>query len=125
MSIRRLAENELAFRQPNEKTIQGMERLQELAKEDDQLSVLPISDMELQFYCECSDENCRQRIKLGIEDYRVIHEHRSRFLVVPGHDIPEVEKVIESKPDYAIVEKYVLLDEPNPKLSKTDVDNVH
>ncbi len=123
MSVRRLVENELAFRQPNEKVVKGIEKLDALAKADGQKSPMPSAGITLQFYCECSDENCRRRIGLNTKKYRAIHSNRNQFILLPGHDVPEVERTVRTEEGYVVVEKYLVPDDANPRLSKTDVDN--
>jgi hypothetical protein len=93
-STRRLKENEVIFREVNESIAKFIE------KETDKSGQL------IDFYCECSNSNCRQRVGLTAKQYGRLHSNRRRFIVVPGHEMPEVEKVIESESNYRIVEKF-------------------
>jgi hypothetical protein len=58
------------------------------------------------FYCECSNTECRQRIRLTPQVYATSHKNKRQFIIKEGHDIPEVEKIIEQNKDYHIIEKY-------------------
>lgn len=59
----------------------------------------------LEIICECSDETCTEFISLAIGDYQPVREYASRFLIRPGHEIPEIERVVFTSDEYAIVEK--------------------
>lgn len=71
------------------------------------------------FYCECALEDCREEIRLTRDQYEAIRSDPSRFAVVPGHLIPDLETEIESHPGYAVIEKpralRPLLDEVDPR----------
>ncbi len=114
----RLIENEAIFRRYNEK-------VKNLAAEDGNIDIAVDTDeMRFEFFCECSDENCKDRISMKMSDYSLIHKNRNRFIVLPGHQVVAVEKIITENPTYSVVEKYQ--DPPsNPNtLHKTDVHNV-
>ena len=121
----RLIENEAVFRKYNEQVENGFEDLKNLADEDGSEDITKgVDQMNFQFFCECSDEECKGRIKMKLADYSTIHKNRSRFIVLPDHQVVAVEKVIEEKATFTIVEK---LQKPptNPNtLHKTDVHNV-
>lgn len=107
-SEQRLAENEAIFRKLNEQVIAGVEQTNRLAREDNQpeFSVTSKSDdAPLQFFCECADENCTGRVSMNLLEYRKIHKNRKRFVILPGHEVTSVEKVVFEKPTYTVVEK--------------------
>jgi hypothetical protein len=120
---RRLAENEMVFREYNERIQRGFDELSHLAQQEGKKELVFDDDMPLHFYCECSDENCDKRIEIEPSIYRQIHEKRDRFMAKKGHEVPEIEKVISQKDSYAVIEK---LNEP-PKwpisLHASDIDN--
>jgi hypothetical protein len=60
---------------------------------------------ELHLLCECGDEACRGRIRITHSEYEPVHHHPDRFLVLPGHDRPELERVVARHPTYLVVEK--------------------
>ena len=88
---RRIAANEQSFRHVNE----GIERGQWPGEEDD-----PVG-----FRCECAQLGCNQMVELTVRDYERVRRHSRRFVVVPGHEVPEAETVVESHRDYVVVEK--------------------
>ncbi len=88
---RRLAANETVFREVNE----GIERGQ-----------WPGEDREpVGFRCECARLGCNLLVELTLGEYERVRAHPRRFMMVPGHEIPEVETVIEQRPGYVVVQK--------------------
>lgn len=88
---RRIAANEDAFRGVNE----GIARGQWPGDEDDPTS----------FRCECARLGCNEMITLSVREYERVRTHPRRFVVVPGHELPEVESVVETGEGYVVVEK--------------------
>ena len=88
----RAGRNEALFREVNEQ----MERL----GRDWQQPAEPHP-----FVCECADEACTDRIAVPSEVYRDVRSEPRRFLVRPGHEQAEIERVITATDDYAVVEK--------------------
>jgi hypothetical protein len=62
----------------------------------------------INFYCECSDIRCRQRIPMTIAEYELLHSKKARFVLAKGHAEPLVEEKIVSNADLTVVEKYAL-----------------
>ena len=88
---RRLALNESAFRVANDR----MESWPERRARTDRAS----------FHCECADLACRERIDLTPGEYAHVRSSSRQFAVVPGHELLDVENVIERGEGYVIVEK--------------------
>jgi len=61
---------------------------------------------DAEFVCECDDRSCTHRVAATLETYERAREDPTHFLLVPGHENGEIERVIESAPRYAIVEKF-------------------
>ena len=59
------------------------------------------------FLCECADETCSETIFLSLNEYGRIHTDEGRFFVIPGHEVTEIETVVERHANYLIVEKNV------------------
>jgi hypothetical protein len=57
------------------------------------------------FICECMDESCDQNVAVTIEEYEHLRSDANTFMVLPGHDVPEVEEIIETTDRYVIVSK--------------------
>jgi hypothetical protein len=84
----RIAMNEATFRKVNE----GMEAGQ-------------APDGLLTFVCECGRLGCNQLIQLTREQYEALRSNPRRFAIIDGHEIPEVEDIVERTERYIVVEK--------------------
>lgn len=118
-----MAENEVMFRQYNEQVHQAFDELKEMAVAHGEHEIANLDDDALQFFCECSDEKCTERVQLKPSVYKTIHQQRDRFTIVPGHERKEIEKVIETQDDYTVVEKHIAPPEEASSLHKTPVNN--
>jgi hypothetical protein len=85
------AHNEEVFRTINE-------RIDEGAKKHGVEQSLP-------FHCECADDDCVEKIELPPTEYDRVASHFARFVVLPGHEEPSVEVVVEQHGSYLVVEK--------------------
>lgn len=105
MTKRRLARNELIFRRANEKAQAALKQ----ADKEDELPVKKgqaIEDIPLHLYCECSDKTCKERIVLTMHEYDDLHNSKRQFILKPGHEIQDIEKVIVKTNDYIVAEKF-------------------
>lgn len=84
----RVAMNEATFRKVNE----GMEAGQ------DQRGLLA-------FLCECGRLGCNKLIELTRAEYENVRADPRRFALVDGHEMPEVEVVVDRTERYILVEK--------------------
>jgi hypothetical protein len=123
ISERRMVENEAIFREINEEVQKGFNKLQRMANDEGQEDLIEVPNTPLEYYCECSDENCRERIKLKLSEHTKIHKNRSAFVLKVGHHVDSIEKVLEKMPGYYIVEKYSDPPESPGTLNVTSVDN--
>ncbi len=89
---KRIAENESRFRDINER-LRG------------DLSALPATDEQVAFVCECGLLECAQPVLLTLAEYEAARADALDFLVVPGHEIPDVEDVVEATERFARVRK--------------------
>ena len=55
--------------------------------------------------CECGTLECIEQIDLTVDEYRELRTEPTRFAVRPGHEIPDVEHVVQATASYAIVAK--------------------
>jgi hypothetical protein len=60
---------------------------------------------EMLIVCECGGAECTKRLSVSSEEYAQTREDSRTFIVLPGHVVPEVERVIRTGPGYEIVEK--------------------
>jgi hypothetical protein len=89
---RRIAENEVVFREVNE-------RLRELGE-----SFSLVSEVA-EFVCECANTSCTERIQLTLSEYERVRSDPKWFFLIPGHEELSYERVIEEHETYLIVEK--------------------
>ncbi len=113
----------MIFRRANEKIGTDLDALDAQHRSDGNADLVHDTNMKLHFQCECSDENCTVRIPLQLSKYREIHKERSTFIVLPQHEIDEIEKVIEKSDGYNIVRKNNKTDEPGDVLNITKAKN--
>lgn len=57
------------------------------------------------FVCECGHLGCSETLEMPIDEYEAVRTTFDRFLVVPGHEIDEVDEVVERHRDYLVVVK--------------------
>jgi hypothetical protein len=69
-----------------------------------------LSETEL-YYCECADPDCGGQVRLRKPDYERVRANPRLFVVVPGHEIADIEVVIERHEEWTIVEKHAEVDE--------------
>jgi hypothetical protein len=90
----RLAGNEALFREVNE-------RVAEVATH----YIETETHRAVDFTCECGHAECSETMMMTIVAYEAIRAHSTHFGVVPQHEQPEIESVIERHPSYFVVEK--------------------
>lgn len=57
------------------------------------------------FVCECGHLGCSETVEIEIPEYEAVRTDFDRFLVVPGHVIEEVDRVVEHHEGYLVVVK--------------------
>lgn len=87
----RIAENEAVFREVNERIEAGQ---WPTGRGD------PVA-----FRCECGSLRCGMMVQLTLDDYERVRVRSTQFMLVPGHEIPEIEKIVERAATYVVVEK--------------------
>jgi hypothetical protein len=95
--FRRLAENERLIREANEEA--------ELVAVDEAGRRAHLELVEVEFACACGRPDCRETIVMSVAEYEAAHEAPHRFVVAPGHETPPVERVVERRAEYDVVEK--------------------
>jgi hypothetical protein len=89
---RRIGENEALFRKIND-NLEGLN------------SAFATITGTTDIVCECGALDCTEHIVLERATYERLRGHSTWFAVVPGHDIPEVERIVERHDGYDFVEK--------------------
>ena len=87
----RIARNEATFRRINEDIERGRDA-------DDDTTLVG-------FVCECGSAACGRLIELTPAEYEQIRQDPCRFAIVQGHEVAEVERVVERHDRYAVVAK--------------------
>jgi hypothetical protein len=87
----RAARNESLFRGLNE----TLERVREGGSDDE----------TTEYFCECAQRGCASLVPLSPEEYEHVRAGGDRFLVLPQHIAPDIERVLEDHGTYWIVEK--------------------
>ena len=91
----RLAGNEALFREVNERVAEVAEAFVEVEATAD----------PVKFNCECGSATCTEQIAMTLVEYEGVRALPTHFAVSPGHELPEVERVVERYPNYVVVEK--------------------
>jgi hypothetical protein len=81
----RLADNEARFRAINDRIEAGHEP--------------SLPDEQAVFLCECARLGCNATIEMSLREYAAVRVNPRRFLVLPGHELPELEVVVEVYPN--------------------------
>jgi hypothetical protein len=89
----RIGLNEAVFREVNE-------RISDLA---DQFG---LEKQPLDLVCECGDPSCVERISMGRDEYEQLRADPTYFAVFPGHDVLDVEDVVDRRGTYDVVRKH-------------------
>jgi hypothetical protein len=89
----RIAKNEVVFRDVNERV-----------KQIGDASGDPTNELAT-FLCECGDAQCLERIGMLPSEYEEVRASPVYFAVVPGHEQPEVERIVRKERRFYILEK--------------------
>jgi hypothetical protein len=90
---KRIAANERALRERNRE-----------AREEALEAGTP-SRAGLEFDCECGTGLCDERLVLSALEYESAHRGGDRYVTAPDHVIRDIERVVERRPGYDVVEK--------------------
>ena len=91
---RKIGENEALFRTVNEE-VDSLNR-----------SLAQLTDETIHIVCECGSLECQERLVVPLATYERIRSDPALFFVIPGHEIPSTEDVIEETPRYFVVRKH-------------------
>lgn len=59
----------------------------------------------LECVCECADAACTETLRIVRDEYERVRSDPTHFLVVPGHEQGEIERVVAEHDSYTVVEK--------------------
>jgi len=57
------------------------------------------------FVCECAHADCAELVDVGASTYHEVRRYPRRFIVLPGHEEPDIEQIVEAHAAYLVVEK--------------------
>jgi LDH2 family malate/lactate/ureidoglycolate dehydrogenase len=84
------AQTEALFRDVNERIAESAKRFEAGSTE---------------FVCECADANCTHRVDATLDEYEDVRADGATFIVTPGHEQREIERVVEKRGRFNVVEK--------------------
>jgi hypothetical protein len=90
----RLARNEAVFREVNER-IEGMHEASSAGAEE-----------RIDFLCECGNEECTETVAMTLAEYEEVRSDATHFVVLPGHEQPEIEHVTDANSRFRVVRKH-------------------
>jgi hypothetical protein len=89
---RRIGHNEALFREINERI------------EDMNAAFGAVTD-SMSVVCECGDAACTEQVEIDMALYEHVRADPTHFIIVPGHEITNVEEVVEEHPTFSVVRK--------------------
>jgi hypothetical protein len=92
VTAERLAANEARFQEINSRLA-------------DDVAPFAGPDERIAFVCECSAPSCRDTIELALADYGAVRRRDGHYTIVRGHEIPEIERVVERHETHIVVQK--------------------
>ena len=96
--LRRAQENERILREANDEI--GRE-----AREAERAHEVGRAETEIEFFCACGRSDCEETLLLTLAEYEAAHTAPDRFIITPGHELTEIERVVEEHDTYFVVEK--------------------
>jgi hypothetical protein len=92
----RLALNEARVREVNETIETANEKLGPAPGEN---------DLALNILCECGKRGCDHIVEISSSAYRAVRDEPTWFVVVPDHIQVQIERLVEERREFAVVEK--------------------
>lgn len=90
----RIARNEVRFRELNEALGEEVHR------------ALAGGVEKSGFVCECAHTDCDVIVSVELGRYEALRRDPMQFLLVPGHEIPDAEDVVDRGDGYVVVRKH-------------------
>lgn len=88
----RAARNEALFREVNE----NISRLNSEYGE---------TESESLYLCECADAECTEQLSIDHATYHRVRQQGRLFFLRPGHEDPQIERIVERHGEYLVVKK--------------------
>ena len=95
----RRARNEALLREVNE-------RIEQVDKEAEARSWAP-GEAHFEFVCECGAAGgaCASVVEMTLAEYEAVRTQDDRFVLFPGHETPDLERVIQRNDRFVVVDK--------------------
>jgi hypothetical protein len=61
---------------------------------------------QIGFACECSNVGCNATVPMTLAEYEEVRRIPTHFVVLPGHIVEDVERVVAGNGGYTVVEKF-------------------
>jgi len=91
VSLKQLVRNQILFREVNERVAKVHGSLDDASPSE--------------FVCECSHDDCTETLALSAPEYERIRSSPNLFVILPGHESPQVDRVVEVGEGFSLVEK--------------------
>jgi hypothetical protein len=83
----RAGKNEAVFREVNE-------RISDVTRQS-----------PAEYLCECATASCTETIQMTVAEYESVRSVPTRFAVLPGHEVPDLEEVVAQHDAFLVVRK--------------------
>ena len=90
----RLVRNQILFREVNERVRETLGR----------------EEGSLDFVCECGNDDCIDKVTLDVREYERVRSNATLFLIATGHEMLDVERVVDQGDGYLLIQKTVDVD---------------
>ncbi len=104
------AENELVFKQHNERVGQHARNL---------MDGHSLDELIVGFVCECSNDRCSEKLHMPVTSFEILRRNAKQFIILPGHEQHDIERVVVATDDYTVVEKFKVPAETDGKQGRT------
>jgi hypothetical protein len=64
------------------------------------------AELKLDLMCECGRADCVAKVEMSRSEYEQLRADPTLFAVVRGHEIADVERVVEAREGYDVVQKH-------------------
>ena len=92
----RRARNEALFREVNERIEAISKGFAEGEQQPERMGLV----------CECGRQECTEMLEAAVAEYEAVRSNPRRFLVLPGHEQTDIERVVERNSRFFVVEKF-------------------
>jgi hypothetical protein len=93
---KRRAKNQALFREVNDRVEEVLSELADYGQADARL---------IGFVCECGRDDCSDELEVTRAQYESVRDDPRCFLLLPGHEHPDIERVVERHSGFLVVEK--------------------